>query len=164
VVFINEQPNLFGPPTPYAAMVAEELVPFVDSTYRTRAAAESRASIGAGWLGFPAYFCALAHPGTFGRLGTQSAFLIDVTMQGVAAMMKTADQQPLDTYVGWARYDMRGPKNENWSIADINRQLFTLLQEKGYEPSGGENNDGTGWSSWVGHTGELLEALFPMGS
>jgi enterochelin esterase-like enzyme len=125
---------------------------------------ESRASIGAGWVGFATYFCALAHPGTFGRVGTQSAFLVDMTMQGMGAMLRTAQEQPLDVFVSWARYDVRGPEHENWSMLDNTERLVAMLKEKGYEPSGGQNQDGTGWSSWAGYTDELLEALFPLGS
>jgi enterochelin esterase family protein len=160
VVFIQELPPAFGPPAPYAQMVMTELVPFIDSTYRTIPSAEGRASLGNGTLGFPAFLCALMQPGVFGKVATQGAWLYDFAVGPLTGMMKTPVEQPLDIYMDWGRYDLGNPQ-ENWNWGDNNRNFTKLLEGKGYKPKGGEAADGTGWSSWGNRTGAVFQALFP---
>ena len=160
-VFISETPPLFGSPAPYAQMVVAELIPFIDSTYRTIPSAEGRASLGNGSLGFPALLCAFMQPGVIGKVATQSAFLFDFSMGALRPLIKNAEQQPLDVYMEWGSYDLRS-LSEDWSMAEKNVDLVALLVENGYAPAGGEVPDGTGWSSWTNRTDAVFETLFPV--
>ena len=60
VVFITAEAR--GKNKEYNAMWAEELVPFIDKTYRTKAAKEARAHIGHGFAGYNALLCAFEYP------------------------------------------------------------------------------------------------------
>ncbi len=160
VVFIQEPPPPFGPPTSYVQMVLGEMIPFMDSTYRTIPSAEGRASLGNGSTGFPALVCALMQPGVIGKVATQGAWLFGSSLRPVMGMIKTPDEQPLDIYMDWGLYDVRSPQ-ENFNVAIGNRNLAELFKDKGYAPKGGEAADGTGWSSWSNRTDALFQALFP---
>jgi len=143
---------------PYAEMVAKDLVPKVDAAYRTQAQPLSRASTGAGGGANEALACVLKHPELFQRLGSISAFVI--SRADFESRVPPADKQPLVIFMKWGAYDLRSSR-EAWDTAKGNREVFALLRDRGYRPSGGESPEGTGWSFWRGHTGEMVTALFP---
>ncbi len=166
----NVQPMLvafFSNPTrgkgkAYAEMFATELVPLMDSTYRTIASAEGRASIGMGFPGVTALAVALSQPGVVGKVGLQSLFMFGSMRAPIDEHLKTASEQPITIYQEWGKYDLRNPQ-EAWDLAQTNRDLAKELRDKGYDPRGGEVHDGTGWSSWSLRTDVMLKTLFPKG-
>lgn len=162
-VFIHNNPPMFGSPAPHAQMVLGELVPFIDSTYRTVAEGQGRAIIGNGGLTFPTFLSVLMQPGMFSKVASQSGVIFDFAKVTLAPMMKTADELPLDIYIDWGAYDLRS-EDESWDMADSAKDLVELLRKQGYSPAGGEAADGTGWSSWRNRTDALLTTLFPSGS
>jgi len=146
---------------PYAEMVAEELIPFIDATYRTQAKPAGRAHIGAGFDGFAAVYTAFSHPSA-SRLGLQSVFMLTTMQNQLDGVLKEAGQLPLsELYLDWGLYDLRNPQ-ENWSQVEMGRELAAELRHRGYDPDGGEVADGTGWSSWKNRTDVLFATLFPI--
>ena len=96
------------------------------------------------------------------KLAVQSAFVMD-SMQGMLlGMIQGADKKPMQIYMDWGKYDMRNP-HENWDIGRSNHLFAEKLRGIGYTITGGEANDGCGWSSWRNRTDDALETLFPMG-
>lgn len=143
-----------------AAFLATEVVPFVDTRYRTRATADGRASVGQGRACYPAATAVFAHPGTFSALGLQSVFMLDFQDAALKKLVKTARDQPLRIYHDWGLYDTRGTR-EGWDNVRLNRTLHAFLKERGYAPAGGETHEGYGWFSWRNRTDRLFEALLP---
>lgn len=143
---------------PYVEMIATELVPKIDEKYRTVGEPRARASVGAGGGANEALACVLKHPELFGRLGSQSPFVI--SRVDYEKQIPAADKQPMAIYMKWGAYDMRSTR-EAWDTAKGNRELFELVRERGHKPIGGESPEGTGWTFWRGHTGEMITALFP---
>ena len=158
-VFILE--DGFGALSSFADMFASELVPFIDSRYRTRATPESRASVGMGWEALTAAYCTLRRPGTVGKMALQSIYALTAPEGGPSAWLSDPDEQPLEVYLDWGKYDLRN-SHEAWSMAADSRRFFEQLQELGYEPVGGEVNAGAGWASWRHRTHRWLTALFPL--
>ncbi|MCH8807759.1 MAG: PQQ-binding-like beta-propeller repeat protein [Planctomycetes bacterium] len=158
VVFINHPPPFFAFDK-YAAMVADELVPFVDQKYRTVRTAEGRANVSSGFSGLGAIFCTFGHPSTFGKLALQTPFMVDFV--AVDRVLKKAGDHPLRIYLDWGKYDLRSPL-ESWSMVKAGRELDQRLRKLGYKPLGGEAPDGTDWPSWRNRTDALFEALFPI--
>ena len=146
----------------YPAIVANDVIPFVDKAYRTKASADGRANYGAGFSGFTAMMCTFAKPGLVSKLATQSSFMFSSMTGPLKAAIKSAAEQPLDIYMEWGKYDLRNP-HEAWDLSETNREFAKLLQDKGYAIKGGEVHDGTGWSSWHTRTDAVLKALFPNG-
>ena len=105
--------------------------------------------------------CTFTQPGVFGKVGVQSAMFQDFAMAALGPMIRSADEQPLDIYLDWGKYDLRNP-DEEWDMSQRARDFTATLGDKGYKPRGGEAHDGTGWSSWSTRTDRLLSALFPV--
>ncbi|MEE8170409.1 MAG: alpha/beta hydrolase-fold protein, partial [Phycisphaerae bacterium] len=158
VVFIHAQPR--GGPGKYPDMFTEELVPFIDETYRTVASAEARANVGTGFAGFAAMLCTFHKPGLVKNVGCQSAFIFDSMMPALEKAIPTAETMPVTMYLDWGKYDLRNP-HEAWDLSESNRKFARFLRDKGYTYVGGEVHDGTGWSSWRNRTDALFGTLFP---
>ena len=60
----------------YRQLLVEEIVPFIDETYRTRASAEGRSIAGLDEGGYAAFWIAGQHPDVFGAAGSQSLWAV----------------------------------------------------------------------------------------
>jgi outer membrane protein assembly factor BamB/enterochelin esterase-like enzyme len=145
----------------YAQMFVEELVPFIDSNYRTIVSPETRANIGMAFAGFAAFYSTMKYPSVFGKVSSQSTFLLTSAERELRAVASDSQKQPLQIYLDWGKYDMRSPF-EGWSMIQSNRNFAQFLQERGYVLAGGEVNDGFGWASWRNRTDKILETFFPL--
>ena len=144
-----------------AAIVAKDVVGFVDARYPTRAERASRAAVGADLDGVAAAFVAFAHPTLFGSLGTHSMSLEEPWQAELKQHIRTAEVQPMPLYLDWARYDARATR-EAWDARRSAERFVPFLRERGYRPAGGEAPDGAGWASWRNRTHRLFETLFPV--
>lgn len=158
-VFIDYSPQ--GDTPKYSEMFSEELIPFIDKTYRTKATPDARANIGMGFAGFSALMCTFAKPGLVDNVGCQSTFMFSSMTGELYPLITDADENPLKIYLDWGKYDLRNP-HEAWDLAKTNREFAQVLRKKGYTFEGGEVHDGTGWSSWRNRTDDLFENLFPI--
>jgi enterochelin esterase-like enzyme len=145
----------------YAESWSDELVPFVDKTYRTIADASSRAHLGHGFGGFSALLLAHKYPNLANKVAIQSTFIFDSMSAAIDSLAKPASELPLDIYMDWGTYDLRNPQ-EAWDLARSNRELAKKLRDRGYALKGGEVHDGTGWSSWRNRSDVVFEAMFPL--
>jgi enterochelin esterase-like enzyme len=146
----------------YAEMVAKELVPFIDKTYRTIAKAEARAFMGGDEGGYAAINTAFQHPGVIGMLAGQSTHLL--TGAGgdeLRDLIRNSEKIPVRFYLDWGAYDYRNTQGGYSWITD-NKNLVTMLEEKGYSWTGGEVSEGWGFASWRNRTDKILEEFFPL--
>lgn len=144
----------------YAEMVVKELVPYVDSHYRTKAKSQARAYMGGDEGAFAAFYAAFKYPGTFSMLGGQSTHLLPgAGGEELLALVKQSGKQPLTLYLDWGSYDSRNAA-QSYDWADFNRSFVKLLQEKGYAYTGGEVSEGWGLASWRNRTDRVLETFF----
>lgn len=141
----------------YGKLMADELVPRIDTDYRTIAEPAARANVGVGSAGNASLLLTLAHGDLFGRVGIQAPTL---SPGEIAEQLPSADERSMVMYIGWGTYHLRSP-HEAWDLAVETRALQALLRERGHRPAGGETPDGMGWACWQAHTDELLTALFP---
>lgn len=157
----NAPQRPFGPPPSLTAKdLAQELIPFVDNSYRTLAKPESRACLGNGFGGFSAFANAFGSEGLVNLVGVQSLFLMDMMKPQLMPLVPQAKDRPMKIYLEWGKYDLRNPF-EAWDMGRASREFHDLLKEKGYEVLGGECNDGTDWPSWRNRLDRVLAALFP---
>jgi enterochelin esterase-like enzyme/outer membrane protein assembly factor BamB len=157
-VFIRHEPFFVN--ETYTGLFAEEIVPFIDATYRTLASADQRASIGAGFAGYSALLCAFSQPKRIGKTGAQSAFMLDSMVKPLKEAIKLTDPHSMQIYLDWGTYDLRN-RHEAWDMGEINRTLARHLEDRGFTIHGGEIHEGTGWSSWRNRTDQLLSTMFP---
>ncbi len=157
-VFV-ERPRMRG----FAEAFVDTVVPAVDERYRTRAERDGRANVGMGFSSVAATTLTFNHGDTFGRLGIQSFYAIDVHMGRVEEALgdTTADERPLRIYFEWGKWDLISP-HEAMDMRRSSRWFDALLRHRGFQPVGGEVADSTDFASWRNRTDLLLEALFPI--
>ena len=145
----------------YDKVFLDQIIPLVDTTYRTRAEAASRANLGTGFSGTGALIVTLSHPDLFAKAGAQSPFLFRDAREELDGLLDGLEGEPPTIYLDWGTYDFRNP-HENWNMADEARGLAAKLDALGIPRAGGEAHDGSDWSSWKNRTEDLFKALFPL--
>ena len=76
-------------------------------------------------------------------------------------VISNAEQRPTVMYLDWGKYDYRDT-SEAFDTGRSNGQLAEFLSANGYNPVGGEVNEGFGWYSWRHRTDKILAAFFPL--
>lgn len=161
VVFIHVHRTDFEKRPAYVDWVALDLVPFIDREYPTDARAERRASLGMGFEGSFALASALANRGVFGRVATQSMFLMTEDEAYLEPLVASAAEQPLAIFMERGRWDFRAD-HEGWSTAAANLKLAGFLRRRGYQPVESEALDGFGWGAWRNRFDQVFEWTFPL--
>jgi len=143
----------------YAKMVATELVPKIDATYPTRQDPLGRGSFGTGSAATAAMAVAFGNPDLFGR----TAGMAPILMEGKEAepFLSAAAGRAMIVYLDWGTYHLRSP-HEAWDMGRGCRELWALMRERGWRPTGGERPVGVGWNVWRSYTGQMLSTVFPV--
>lgn len=144
-----------------AGALAPAVIAAVDARYRTLAAPEHRAVVGALYTGPPALGLSLGADRLFGRVAVQSPFAIDVMLPMFQGQIdRAADApRPESFYFEWAHWDMRS-LGEGLVLGEFMEDLNELFVAAGYDVTGGEVWDSTDWAGWRNRTGLILEVLF----
>jgi enterochelin esterase-like enzyme len=131
--------------------IAQDLVSYVDATYRTVASRESRAIAGLSMGGFGAVMAALAHPQLFGHAG---AFSGAFTAGREQLLVKAVDDLPDDLapYV----YLSCG---EDDTVVEASRGVAALLAERRIAHEYREVPGGHTWEVWDPQTLAFLDIL-----
>ncbi len=145
----------------YGRAFVGQIVPAIDERFRTIASSEGRANVGIGFSGLTAFLTTFNAPGVFGKVSTQSPFMLSSMEDMLRAATPAAADVPLDIYLDWGRYDPYSVV-ENWNLIESSRRTDQFLRDKGYQPAGGEFSGGYGFPAWRARTGAMLEALFPL--
>jgi enterochelin esterase-like enzyme len=143
-------------------MWATELVPYIDSTYRTVDAREGRAHVGGGFPGYMALYIGFRRPDMAAKVAALSPTTLIFTAQGdqLRQLVPAAAESPMDLFLGWSLYDAR-LSNQQVDLGGVTRNFKAFLEGRGFTVSGGAAADGLGWSSWRNRTDQMLTALFP---
>jgi len=126
----------------FAAFLVDELVPAIDSTYRTDPSPERRGILGTSLGGIFSAYLGAAHPDVFRRIGIHSpAFAYDTERKQdkVYRMYTEFDRLPLTIFMS------TGTIHDTQSGALRMRQVF---QDKGYPLRYVEVNEGHSWGNW----------------
>ena len=168
IVALVHQPEragaeLAGPKSDdYVRMLADELVPKLDATYRTEARADSRAMLGAGSGGTMAAYVAVSRPDVFGKVAAMSVYLGSESGSKLIAAAESFDAARSRPVFEIARNRVE-LRRADWN-ADIARdtdRLAETLEQHGFRVAAREAVDSSGWGAWPVRAGELLAALFP---
>jgi len=146
----------------YNRIFSEEIVPFVDRTYRTIPDRAHRANFGMIYGAFMAFYATFTHPDLFGNLAIQTMYWDQTAKAEHQGLIVPAENQPpLRIYIDWGKYDLRSPMEGN-DLGKNSRSFARLLEDRGYSFAGGVVNDGAGWASWKNRTDRVFETLFPI--
>ncbi len=150
LVFPQVPPSAVG-----QSALLQELLPAIDSQYRTIADRHGRTTVGFGFAAATAIGLATQHSDRFCGSAVYSPLVFDAEQ----AMLESALQElkhPMEYYIDWGRYDMFNP-HENWDVRDIARDLFEACQKCDQaQVRGGMVNDSVDWSSWRNRYVEFL--------
>ena len=159
----------------YGRFTERELVPYIDSHYRTRARREARGVMGASLGGLISTYLALSRPHLFAKVGGQSSalFLLEGgRMSGLAqeisakfALLQSREsgprplsalieglQEPIAFYFDVGKYEPQ--------FIPAHHRLVPLLEAKGCPCFFQELTGGHNWTSWRAHLKELLTFLW----
>jgi enterochelin esterase-like enzyme/outer membrane protein assembly factor BamB len=145
----------------FAQAVMEELVPFIDSKYRTIADPGARLMMGGSSGGYLAILAALKHPGVISYIAGHSTNVDNPRGDELRDLIASTDKVPTQFYVHWGKYDIRDSSTDLDRQA-VNAALFQNLKNKGYVVHGGEFSDGYGYTSWRIRQDDILETFFPI--
>ncbi len=136
----------------YAAFIAQELVPAIDSAYKTDASPDRRAILGESYGGVNAAYCGLTYPDVFHLVAMQSpAFTDDELYRGY----RSVDRLPLRVFLSTGYSGAGGPR---W---DLDASTMTqILEEKGYPLLVMEVPEGHSWGQWRAQLDDLLIYFF----
>jgi enterochelin esterase-like enzyme len=131
--------------------VVQDLVPYVDATYRTMAAREARAIAGLSMGGFGAVMAGLTHPELFGHVGAFSgAFTAGRGPLLTQALDALGDRPAPYVYLACGYED---------EVVDASRQLDALLTEWKIPHEYREVPGGHTWEVWDPQTLAFFDVL-----
>lgn len=131
--------------------IAQDLVPYVDATYRTIASREARAIAGLSMGGFGAVMAGLTYAELFGHVGAFSgAFTAARGQWLMQALDALADQPAPYVYLACGYED---------DVVDASRQLDALLTERKVPHEYREVPGGHTWEVWDAQTLAFLDVL-----
>ena len=138
----------------FASFITKELVPYVDSAYRTEKRSSRRGSMGCSDGGHFALWLGVEYSGTFGLAGGQSSTITDL----LTTPIQKGPKLPVRFYFDVGTYDIMDP---SYNFLVLNRAFHKLLESKGYDVTYAEFHEGHSWGNWRAHVANLLTALFP---
>ncbi len=144
----------------YARMLAEELVPHLESKYRLVAHPGARAVMGTTYFGVTAAFAALKYPTVFSKVAIQSVALGLGSDDALMTLLESAKPSDVRFYLDWNRFEARNV-DTSLDLGEDARTLAAALEQNGFGYSGGEALDSFGWGSWRARTDRILESFFP---
>ena len=138
----------------FTRMMVKELVPHIDSAYRTDARSSQRGTMGSSDGGHISLYLAVNYPDTFGLVGGQSSTITDLIRGPIQSERKI----PVKFYLDVGTYDI---STGSFRLLQLNRDFRDLLVRKGYIVRYAEYHEGHSWGSWRAHTGNILKILYP---
>ena len=144
----------------YVKMLAEELLPYLESHYRITADPDERAVMGYGGGAIVTARAALERTESFGKAAVLSAYIPGAAGEEVLALARESASGKAKYLVFWNRYELRRAE-WNVDLAVDSRKLVEALEAGGHDVVGAEVLDSAGWGGWGVRAGEILVDFFP---
>ncbi|MFK7817469.1 MAG: alpha/beta hydrolase, partial [Planctomycetaceae bacterium] len=158
MVFLQDTSNPMARTADPSQVIAEQVVPFIDKTYRTVADRSGRVSYGTGFNCATALALAASQSELFSAVSAQSPLVFDEGQAQLIGLFEKLDR-PLRVYIEWGSFDMHNP-HENWDIRTIGKNLADgIAKNKKLTVTSRQVNDSTDWRSWSSGLDKVLEFL-----
>ncbi len=131
----------------FVNFIADELVPAIDSAFKTNSSAEARAILGTSMGGWNSAYTGIKRSDKFGLIGIHSPAFNNAVIQDY----EQSELLPLKIYMS------TGVINDTQEKA---RQMKAVMLNKGYELSYTEVNQGHSWGNWRALIDEPLIFFF----
>lgn len=148
---VNRTPEYAGSSMgEFTNFIVNEIIPYIDSRYRTKRNSGSRATAGASNGGNISLWLAYSHPEVFGNVAAHSSNVITSTSQG----FQNSPKLNLKVYLDIGKYDIA-------RLIPLVRNLKSILESKSYDLYYREYNEGHSWGFWRAHIDDYLKFFFP---
>jgi len=134
----------------FTSFIVEELMPWVDSRWRTKRDPSSRATLGASNGGNIALWLGMSHPEVFGNVAAHSSNIQSSISDG----FQNGPLLDLRLYMDLGTYDIP-------LLIGLVRNFIPILQARGYPYTYNEFHEGHSWGNWRAHLDNALEMFFP---
>ncbi len=134
----------------FTNFIASELMPVIDSKYKTSKDPAQRAMAGASNGGNIALYIGIKHPELFGKIAAQSSNVINE----ISTAISSGPKLNLSFYLDIGTYDIA-------ELIPMVHNFKDLLQEKGYGFQFQEWHEGHSWGNWKEHLRYPLMQFFP---
>lgn len=175
-VFVTP-PNLHQPKVPnrsteyglndeYVSFFVSELVPFVDSKFRTIDEPDARLVVGDSYGGLVSLYIGISHPDLFGKVYSQSGYH-SFNNDKIIKLINDSEKKTIKIYLDCGIYEKQVgavfiPEEER-NFLECNRRLKKALEEKGYDFNYYEYPEGHTWGNWRRHLIDALKYFFEKG-
>ncbi|MEM9290612.1 MAG: PQQ-binding-like beta-propeller repeat protein [Acidobacteriota bacterium] len=142
----------------FTRALTQELLPRIDSTYRTRASREARGILGVGSGAFAALYSTFHERGSFSRVAALSYYhgnLRPALMEGIES-----EGEEVHALFLWSSHDYADPAEDFIARRDA-QEVAATVKESGGSPTILEVTDGAGWGMWTAAYDRILEWFFP---
>jgi enterochelin esterase-like enzyme len=142
----NNRGNEYTMSTSYQSFLTNELVPHIDSTYRTMKSPRQRGIMGASLGGLISTFVSFNCPNVFGRCAAQSPSY-QVNNRAMIAMIQNDLRKEIVFYIDTGTIR----DAQEWA-----REMRDILVTKEYQISYGEYPEGHNWGNWRARLSNIL--------
>ncbi len=136
----------------FESFIVDELMPHIDSNYRTSLSPDKRAMVGLSFGGLITTQICYNNPENFGLAAPYSPAYWPNDLE-VMNMVLSGPAENIQWYIDWGTYET--------GIMINGRSMRDGLFDKGYELIWREWHDGHSWGSWRAHLDIALEYFFP---
>jgi enterochelin esterase family protein len=148
---VNRNAEYSGPQMgSFYSFIIEELLPYIDSHFRTRRCPSDRASIGASNGGNISLWLGLSYPEVFGNIAALSSNVVSAVFEGY----EESPRLDLRFYLDAGTYDQP-------DLIPRIREFTELIKAKGYPFQFRKYHEGHSWGNWRAHVGRALTMFFP---
>ncbi|MGA9117023.1 MAG: alpha/beta hydrolase-fold protein [Bacteroidota bacterium] len=137
----------------FTTFIADELMPSIDSRYRTRRAPSARAVLGASNGGNISLHLGYNRPEVFGAVAAQSSNIVS----SVFTSYQNGPLRDLRLYLDLGTYDIA-------QLIPLVRSFIPVLSSRGYPHQYVEYHEGHSWGNWRAHIDNALRMFFPGGA
>ncbi|UCE19037.1 MAG: hypothetical protein JSV84_01445 [Gemmatimonadota bacterium] len=148
---VNRTPEYAGnQKDEFTAFIVDEIIPWVDSKYRTIQDPAYRSTLGASNGGNIALWLGLQHPEVFGNIAAQSSNV----ETSISSGFQNSPTLDVKFYLDLGTYDIQ-------LLIPLVRGFKEILESKGYTFEYYEFHEGHSWGNWRAHIDNTLEFFFP---
>lgn len=134
----------------FSQFIVNELLPYIDSRYRTKQTPADRAVLGASNGGNISLWLGYNYPNVFGNVAAQSSNIITSISNG----FQSSPRLNLKLYLDLGTYDIQ-------QLIPLVRNFIPVLQSKDYPYLYNEYHEGHSWGNWRAHIDDALIYFFP---
>jgi enterochelin esterase-like enzyme len=148
---VNRTPEYAGDQqNQFTAFIIDEVMPWVDASYRTVSDPAQRAVLGASYGGNISLWIGMNYPNVFGCIAPQSSYI----QPNIQSRFQSDPPLPVQLYLDVGTYDIP-------ELIPMVHQFVTTLQQHGYGYRFIEYHEGHSWGNWRAHVDNALLMFFP---